>query len=177
MIMTETAADDFKISEKALRHLAQVDAMPAELRACVHEFGYTVVSACLDAGVDRPNRIRQLVHMIWEGARHERQSTGAGYQSAVMLQLDWLLVQAGAQINARELVGFLQRHCWTMLPLHPTRAMIDASVATIAGFDVACKKWEKHQRRLIAAIEAGSKSLFPQLYTDAQLQRKPGKHS
>jgi len=38
--------------------------MPKELRELVHEYGLTVVLACLDLKVEKPNHIRHLVETV-----------------------------------------------------------------------------------------------------------------
>jgi hypothetical protein len=44
--------------------MAKIDAMPVELRTLVHEYGYAIVSTCLDVGVNKPKHIRQVVETI-----------------------------------------------------------------------------------------------------------------
>jgi hypothetical protein len=40
-----------------------------------------------------------------------------------------------------------------IVPIDPTRAMIDASLSEVSGFNVRVTKEEKHRRRLKAALE------------------------
>jgi hypothetical protein len=44
--------------------MAQIDRMSPELRELVHEYGYTVVRAFLDCGVEKPKQIRHLVENV-----------------------------------------------------------------------------------------------------------------
>ena len=77
------------VSKKTVLSFERVDNLTPALRACVHEFSESTVNACLSAGVRDPNRIRQLIKDIWEGARQptqRRQTLGT---------LDWVLIQAG----------------------------------------------------------------------------------
>lgn len=151
-----------------LRQLETVDRMPAHLRQCVHEYGYAVVEACLQAGVRDPRKIRNLVREIWAGARQPQQKT-SGNRSATMDHLDWVLIQASAEISAARLVRFLHDFNWTIVPLFPNKAMIKASLAEVNTFDERITKTDKHSRRLAAALRAGSMSLWPHLYTNEQL--------
>jgi hypothetical protein len=52
------------VDRKRAARMRRVDAMPAELRELVHEYGLPVVRACLDLGVRKPNQIRHLVETI-----------------------------------------------------------------------------------------------------------------
>lgn len=130
-------------------HLELVDSMPPSLRACVHEFGSPIVDACLQAKVSDPRRIRHLVHVIWEGARQQ------GQRTSNLHTLDWLLIQAGAEMSASALLRLLESKSYALVPNSPTRAMLDASLAEVSGHNVRVTKEEKHRRRLRAALMAG----------------------
>ena len=54
------------------RRMERVDAMPADLRACVHEYGLSIVDAFLHAGVKKPRHIRHIVNMIRGGSYQGR---------------------------------------------------------------------------------------------------------
>lgn len=144
-------------SERSERALAVVDSMSPELRACVHEFGYAIVRACLDAKVTEPRHIRQLVCVIWEGARQPAQ------RRERLGVLDWLLLQAGAQISAATLLRVLDANNMAIVPLLPSQTMVEASLAELADHSERVTKWCKHQRRIIAAVKAGAVHLRPQL--------------
>jgi len=136
------------ISAKRVDQLLAVDAMSPELRGCVHEFGLPIVHACLNAGVTTPRAIRRLVSEIWGGARQQ------GQQSGARNTIDWLLVQAGAGISSKTLNRILNENNLAIVPCSPTRAMLDASMKEVSGYNVRCTREEKHRRRLIAAIRA-----------------------
>jgi len=137
-------------SEKRLRAFAVVDSMPSELRGCVHEFGLPIVQACLDAGVRDPRRIRQLVHEIWAGARE-----GLGQRGGARNEIDWLLMQnRGSVVSYGTLRRVLAQNNMAIVPVAPTRAMLDASMSTVSGFNVRVTREEKHRRRLEAALRA-----------------------
>lgn len=152
------------LSKTRLHALDMVDDMSPELRACVHEFGLAIVVACLNSGVRNPAQIRQLVVEIWRGARHSGQRTSKeAVGVSVLALLDWLLIQAGAQLSAAKLQRVLFSSCWTIAPLVPTNAMIEASMATITMGDRLVNKREKHRLRLEAALRAGAKQLNGEL--------------
>jgi MinD-like ATPase involved in chromosome partitioning or flagellar assembly len=131
--------------------LAVTDEMPAELRACVHEFGLPIVTACVNAGVSKPAVIRQLVAEIWDGARQTTQQRRRGPISV----LDWVLIQAGAQISAATLLRVLRSHSMVIIPLEPTTLMVEASMDAVNHMGVVSKS-RKHRNRLRAAINVGA---------------------
>jgi hypothetical protein len=58
--------DDFDafIAKKREKRFAQIDALTPELRALVHEYGYTVVKTLMDIGVTKPKQIRHIVETV-----------------------------------------------------------------------------------------------------------------
>lgn len=46
----------------------RIDAMPAELRACVNEYGLTIVDACVQLGITKARHIHHLVNTIRVGS-------------------------------------------------------------------------------------------------------------
>lgn len=52
------------VDRKRAARMNRIDAMPADLRALVYEYGLNVVLAFLDAGVTKPRRIRHLVETV-----------------------------------------------------------------------------------------------------------------
>lgn len=149
------------VSQKSFRDLAETDGMPAELRACVHDYGSAIVRALLRHGVTKPAHIREVVREIWDGARQPSQRLGHGSRTINML--DWILMQQGRDLSARTLLRVLYDHSFIVLPLEPTPQMIEASVATIRNFDQRVTKTEKHRRRLRAAHDAGIRHHWPEL--------------
>jgi hypothetical protein len=133
--------------------LRATDAMSPELRQCVHEYGYAIVNACFVAGVRRPSSIHALVREIWEGARQPRQTRNTGGT------LDWLLLQAGAQISVAELNRVLGNNSLAIMPIEPTTLMVEASMAQVSGGGQLMTKREKHRRRLKAALAVGAQHL------------------
>lgn len=136
------------ISAKRVEQLTAVDALAPGLRDCVHEFGYPIVHACLNAGVTNPKAIRVLVKEVWGGARQEGQKSGARNT------IDWLLIQSGAGISSKTLNRILNENNLAIVPCSPTRAMLDASMREVSGHNIRCTREEKHRRRLIAAVRA-----------------------
>jgi hypothetical protein len=133
------------------RSFQVVDGMTRGLRECVHEFGLPIVDACLAQGVRDPAAIRELVRAVWEGARH------TGQRRPPLGSLDWLLVQAGANISAATLDRVLRDNSYCIAPMNPTAAMINASMRVCSTFSERVTKHEKHRRRLHAALAAVSR--------------------
>ncbi len=142
--------------------------MPPKLRECVHAYGYAIVRACLDVKVSDPNRIHALVNSIWEGARQPAQRRERGGA------LEWLLIQAGAEISVATLMRVLANNDLAIVPLKPTNGMIDASMATVSNFDLRVTKTEKHRMRLKAAIAAGMAEVRPQRAIGGRVQLPSG---
>lgn len=160
--------EGFTLPDRVLRSLDQVDKMSPELKECVHEFGYAIVSALQNAGVKDPARMRQLVHEIWMGARQPVQRSSVGTKhSPVLDTIDWLLIQSGAQISAKTLLRLLWANHMVVLPRDAGNVMVEASLAEVSSFNVRCTKFEKHRRRLHAAMTAQARRLWPHLFADA----------
>jgi hypothetical protein len=122
--------------------------MPHQLRECVHEFGMPIITVLTKHGIDDPRHIREIVKEIWHGARQEGQRTGA------LNTLDVLLSRG--PLSSKALMRLLADSSMTIVPMFPTRAMLDASMATVSNHDFRCTREEKHRLRLIAAIKAES---------------------
>jgi len=131
------------------RALEATDNLPVELRSLVHEYGLPIVSTCVKHGVNSPAKIRELVREIWAGARQTAQGGADAYGT-----IDWLLMQAGANISAKKLRRFLADNNLVICSSEPTRLMLDASMSELANHSVRCTKEEKHRRRLRAALRA-----------------------
>jgi hypothetical protein len=58
------------------RRMERVDAMSPELRACVHEYGLTIVDAFVDIGVTKARHIRHLVETVRKGSVEIGNRTG-----------------------------------------------------------------------------------------------------
>jgi len=155
--MTQALDVGYIISEQTLKSFERLEKMSPDLRECVYEYGEAIVVACLCAGVKDPKNIRQLVREIWEGARQPLQ------RRKKMGSLDWILMQAGANISAKTLVRILRDNHHYIVPEQPTTQMINASMNTVSNFDQKVTKKDKHALRLRAAIAAGVKHLWPDL--------------
>ncbi len=157
------------IPQRCIRALEATDLMPGPLRECVHEFGFAIVNACISLGIKEPRHIRHLVHEIWRGARqpHQRQNLHKPKEerhSTVLDHLDWLLIQSGSKIGAATLLRVLWAHHLVIVPIDPSDTAIAASMEEVANFDQRVTKYEKHRRRLKAAMMAQAKKLWPHLF-------------
>lgn len=52
------------IEKRSAKRMAAIDALPASMRAVVHEYGYMIVSNFLNCGVKKPEHIRHLVETV-----------------------------------------------------------------------------------------------------------------
>ena len=139
-----------EVGSRRRKQLTDTDALPDDLRPLVHEYGLPIITACVRYGVREPRQIHDLVREIWDGARQESQRGGS------LNALDWLLIQAGANISAAKLIRFLKSHSLALVSFEPSHQMVEASMATVSQFKERVTKPEKHIRRLRAAILVGS---------------------
>lgn len=155
-----------RLSGTTLRSLEATDVMPRDLRECVHEFGPQIVGCLRQAGISDAKTIRIVVNQIWLGARSEynRQGASPDRSSPVIDRLDWLLIQNSAQISARTLLQVLYHANMVIVPVQPSPAMVEASMATVSQHNISVDKPTKHAMRLKAAIEAGARKLWPHLF-------------
>lgn len=52
------------VDARRANRMRAIDAMPAALRALVHEYGYAVVKTLRDVGVEKPKHIRHVVETV-----------------------------------------------------------------------------------------------------------------
>lgn len=156
----ECAVDHFK-SARLINSFATMDAMPRELRECVHEFGLPIVTACRQVGVNNPAHIRELVHQIWTGPRNQYQKS-TGSSATALGKLDWMLIQVGAGLDAKTLIRALASSGYLIVTREPSKQMVDASMDAVNHMGVVTKS-QKHRNRLRAALDAGTRHLWPHL--------------
>lgn len=140
----------YVVSGKRHRQLDEVDQMAADLRSCVHEFGLPIVSILVKHGIRKPAHVREVVHEIWSGARQSGQRGGGSNT------LEWFLLQTGGAPSAAALQRVLTANGLMIVHTAPTKAMINASMATVTPADGPMTKQEKHKRRLFAALQAAA---------------------
>ena len=122
------------IQQKAQARMNRIDALPKDVRELVHEYGYSVIDAFLCQGVTKASAIKHLIQRVKTGSI----DPGTGKGSA-----GW--VHAGRTM--------------AVVPLEPTPAMIEASMAEVSGGNVTVDKYEKHKLRLRAALRVGMSRL------------------
>lgn len=69
--------------ERRAKRMARVDKMKPDIRSCVHDFGLTIVDACLDHGVTTGRGIRHIVQSI----------RGGSYQTVTDRKMDKIVVK------------------------------------------------------------------------------------
>lgn len=52
------------VDRKRETRMARIDAMPEDVRALVHDYGLTIVQACLDLGLRKPAHIKHIVETV-----------------------------------------------------------------------------------------------------------------
>lgn len=67
--------------QRRQKRMARVDAMKSDVRACVHDFGLTIVDACLAHGVTTGRGIRHIVQTVRSGS-YQSQRDGAPMKRA-----------------------------------------------------------------------------------------------
>lgn len=136
------------------RALEETDRLPADLRECVHEYGLPIVTVLMKHGIRRGAIVREIVREIWAGARQSSQ------RRAPSSTLDWYFVQSGIDLNTATLLRLLEDQSLVIVPKNASMQMVEASMRTVAGYDLRVTKQQKHKLRLDAALEAGSKHLL-----------------
>lgn len=149
--------------------------MSPALRQCVHEYGFAIVHAFMESGIKNPKHIHNLVREIWAGARQPNQRQRKDWDkkkrpSLVLEHIDWILIQAGAEVSAATLVRVLWSHGMAIIPRSPSEPMVDASLNALEEVGYVTKR-QKHTLRLRAAITAGIRRLWPHLFE--QEEAKP----
>lgn len=122
---------DIEAHHRRVKRMDRIDSMPKDMRELVHEHGLTVVDAFLACGVTKARHMRHLIKTIKQGG-YEIGRRGKNYMPE----------------------GWGVSYEMVMVPSEPTRRMVEASMAEVANFDIECTKYEKHRRRLVAAIKA-----------------------
>lgn len=138
----------YQMADKRLRALDEVDQMPAGLRRCVHDYGLPIVSVLVKHGVTDPRHIHEIIAEVWRGPRQQGQRTHA------LNAVDFLFAQG--IVSAASLVRVLAENNMTIVSIEPTRAMLNASMEEVSGFNVRCTREEKHRRRLRAALRTAA---------------------
>ena len=68
---------DAKARERVIKRMKWVDSLPADLRACVHEHGITIVQQFLNCGVTKAKHINHIINTIREGSKEVGKRTNA----------------------------------------------------------------------------------------------------
>lgn len=53
-----------RVQARRIARMEMIDKYPEEIRKLVHEYGWTVVHALIDCGVEKPNQIQHIVETI-----------------------------------------------------------------------------------------------------------------
>lgn len=149
------------VSLRTQRSLDRVDAMPAPLRACVHDFGLPVVEAFIHAGVTDPRAIRNIVGLCWAGASATPSNGRRGFAA----HIDALLLRTSGAPHADALAALLRHSACAILPMTATAAMVNASIAEVERHGNLSRE-RKHMVRINAALRAGAAEAWPRIWSD-----------
>lgn len=138
------------ISARRLNAMDRMDSLMPHHRHLVHEFGLPIVSVLIRHGVTGTAAIREVVRECWAGPRQECQ------RADTRGTIDWLLARSGSNLSAKALYRVLADNNLFIVSAEPSRAMLNASMSEVSGFNVRCSREEKHKRRLRAAIRASA---------------------
>lgn len=75
--------------EKRIKRMNRIDAMPADVRGVVHDYGLTVVDAFIQCGVTKAKHMRHLINTVRQG------SVEIGNRTDAPLLMDRLSSSAG----------------------------------------------------------------------------------
>lgn len=72
-------SEEFKaeVQRRRAARMRNVDSMSPGLRACVHNYGLSVVTACLDLGIREPRHIRHIVEKVLDELSPTRGTSSA----------------------------------------------------------------------------------------------------
>lgn len=124
------------------------DRLPRDLRALVHDYGYSVVNQFVSHGIRDASAIRHLIRAVHQGAREPGNKRPAAVNQAgrkAEAALDTWLVTHGATFTARMLIRAIRDSGHTVLPIGGTKAM--QAAYTYTSGDVG--------RRLQAVMDVG----------------------
>jgi len=144
------------------RQCAVIDNMPQPLRDLVHDYGFGVVVAFIENGVNSPNVIRHLIRAVRSVGQDNRglASESRARGGALLAVLEPWLIQQGAGFPSRHLVQVVRDAGFTLLPRNaPSLPMVEASLAALDGRPQISKR-EKHLMRLQAALLAGDRAMW-----------------
>lgn len=135
----DTTAFDDPGLERVRKRMATVDAMPPDLRACVHDFGLTIVTAMLQAGVTNHRHIRHLVDTVRIGSIEigNRQET------------DEMRQEVG-----RRYARYLRNRGFLVVPELPSETMIRASIDALHDEGIADFRVNRHRKHAIRLVNA-----------------------
>lgn len=138
------------------RRMSEVDALPPDYRALVHEYGWGVVSAFWRMKI--PAKLtRHLIDTVLNGSheiRERRWNTNVISHAAE--RMNKTLNEFRLPANGQAIVESLRRNGGILVPLQPTAAMVHASMDALPRRQPMewVSKEKKHRLRLADALAA-----------------------
>lgn len=150
-----------------IERMEKFDRQPPEIRALVRDFGWTVVSAYLAAGIKKAGVIRHLIEITHAGsyeiqARYKETMT----TSPAGDRLAKAMSDIGLSGSAHALAKRIRFRGGVLMPMQPTSQMVQASIDELhkpRNRDRVVPREEKHRLRLIAAIAVAADMEMPPL--------------
>ena len=76
-----------RVDKRRRNRMEAIDALPADVRDLVHEYGYNIIVACQNAGVKKAKHIRHLVETVLDEFSPTRGSSSS--QGKPVRWSDW----------------------------------------------------------------------------------------
>lgn len=146
------------------KRMERIDALPPDVRALVHEFGWTVVGEYWSVGVRKASVIRHLIEITLNGA-HEIQDRRLKLhgQSFAGQAIGKALQDLGVLMNGEAVARRLRVRGGVALVMEPTPNMVAASMNALSKRpDRVWPREKKHRVRLRDAIAAAVDESMPQ---------------
>jgi hypothetical protein len=142
MELPEALLDRFQV--KRINRMNEIDRLPPDIRALVHEFNWTMIKSFLDAGVRDARRIRHLIRNVMDGSA----AYGGGNMPDQGVPKLKLSTQTTMELALRDDLAVCH-----IDPLDQVvQASMDAVLPYVPGTPLLTKR-EKHRIRLKAALQ------------------------
>jgi hypothetical protein len=127
---------------KRINRMSEIDRLPADIRALVHEFNWTMIKPFLEAGVRDARRIRHLIRCVVQGA--------ASYNGSSLNPVKSMRLSTEATME------LALRDDLVACEINPSDQMVQASMDAVLPYvpgTPLLTKREKHRIRLRAALQ------------------------
>lgn len=127
---------------KRVNRMNEIDNLPADIRALVHEFNWTMINPFLKAGIRDARQIKHLIRCVVQGA--------ASYNGSSLNPI------ASLRLSTETTMELSLREDLVVCEINPSdqvvQASMDAVLPYVPGTPLLTKR-EKHRIRLRAALQ------------------------